>query len=155
MPVQHTYPPGRLQLFSRHGIAKRPELLPVISAGGDAVVNQTTGDVYANVTAFLAQNQVSPHYVLRYIEGPFKGKTLPNARLMENAVLENSDQPKRSYAHGRVQVHSRSGYPRTPPIFAFISETGKFIHEGSGTVYRSKRHFLLGNSVPPNYVSVS
>ena len=152
MPVQLDYPPGRLQLFSRHGIAKRPELTPVISAGGDAVVDQTTGDVYANVTAFLTDNHVSPHYVLRYIDGPFKGKTLPHARLMENAVLENSAQPKRTYTPGRVQVHSRSGYPRTPPIFAQISETGQFIHEGSGTVFRSKRHFLLGNSVPPNYV---
>jgi hypothetical protein len=60
MPVQLDYPPGRLQLFSRHGIAKRPELTPVISAGGDAVVDQATGDVYANVTAFLTENHVSP-----------------------------------------------------------------------------------------------
>jgi hypothetical protein len=142
----------RLQLFSRHNVGKHPELVAVIDAAGQ-VVNQTTGEASASVSVFLADNRIPQHLVLRYIDGPFKGKTVPQARRIQNAVDCPPDDPACKYAPGRVQVHSRSGFACSPNVFAVISDTGHFIHEGSGTVYRSKRQFLLANGIPANYVS--
>jgi hypothetical protein len=155
--VGGAYPPGRLQLFSRHNCLKHESLVVHIPAGSRSVVDDTSGETHATVAAFLAANHVAPHLTLRYIDGPHKGKTPLKARMAERALWEERHRKPShgTYDPGRIQVFTRSGYPRSPNLFAVITECGDIVQEGgggAGIVFTSKRDFYKACSVPDNYL---
>jgi hypothetical protein len=149
--VVHQYPYGRLQLFSRHNIVKREELIALILPEGAGVKLETTGDCFQTVAAFISANQVSRHHTLRYIEGPFKGMTLEKARMEEKSIADQFASTSSHRPAGRALVHNRSGYVWDPPLYATITQSGEIVAD-SGAVHTSLRGFFSDNGVPANYV---
>ena len=78
--------PGHLQLFSRHKCLKHDDLVATVPSDGVGVLNDATGDFYQTAAEFMEGNCISPHYTLRYIDGPHKGKTLTQARLAGSTI---------------------------------------------------------------------
>ena len=175
MPTVFVHPAGRVQVFSRHGTLQMPDLVADIPASGVGVQDPATKTHFSSVSKFLLANNLPKHLTLRYIEGPLCGKTLSEARSVDESgnvtgasggsttsggqagtsAARKRVLQARAYVPGRVQVHTRSGYPKEPAIYGTIPPDGSgIIDDCAGRIYDSPRAFCIAHSQPANYILV-
>jgi hypothetical protein len=69
-----------LQVYNRSGYQYLPEAIAHIPNSGLGVVDTSTGKWHASQTSYFNAVNIPRSYALRYMDGPFRGRTLGNVR---------------------------------------------------------------------------